>query len=185
MQTLIKIDLKTLHMELTLSDLAVLGQTLFFLNMIIDVVKWEFMFQYWNCLYYILLIVYTVCKWFLWNSLFLDEKKTYFDLIRVICFKPPSILRIINLLTTNSAYLLYTVWMYVWERMCVENIVAVLLLSWGWDCFLWSHMHTSFFNELGFTVENCSATHHEGVKHIYIYIYIATVSDILNYISQV
>ncbi len=103
------------------------------------------------------------------DSLFLDEKKTYFDLIRVICFKPPSILRIINLLTTNSAYLLYTVWMYVWERMCVENIVAVLLLSWGWDCFLWSHMHTSFFNELGFTVENCSATHHEGFKHIYSY----------------
>lgn len=136
--------------------------------MIIDVVKWEFMFQYWNCLYYILLFVHTECKWFLWNSLFLDEKKTYFDLIRVICFKPPSILRIINLLTTNSAYLLYTVWMYVWERMCGEYCCRIAAL-WGWDCFLWSHMHTSFFNELGFTVENCSATHHEGFKHIYSY----------------
>lgn len=156
------------------------GQTLFLLNMTIDDVKWEFMFQYWNCLYYILLFVHTECKWFLWNSLFLDEKKTYFDLIRVICFKPPSILRIINLLTTNSAYLLYTVWMYVWERMCGEYCCRIAAL-WGWDCFLWSHMHTSFFNELGFTVENCSATHHEGFKHIYI----ATVSDILNYISQV
>lgn len=130
------------------------------------------MFQYWNCLYYIyiLLSVNTVCKLFLWNSLFFRQKKAYFDLIRVICFKPPYILRTINLLTTNCAYLLYKGWMYVWERMCVESgeYCCRIAALWRWGLFfIASHMHTSFFSLVGFTGENCSATHHEGFKCIY------------------
>lgn len=72
----------------------------------------------------------------------------------------------INLLTTNCAYLLYKGWMYVELRDYCYHIAA--LRGWGLF-FIVSHMHTSFFNLVGFTVENCSATHHEGFKRIYSY----------------
>lgn len=88
---------------------------------------------------YILLSVNTVCKLFLWNSLFFRQKKAYFDLIRVICFKPPYILRTINLLTTNCAYLLYKGWMYAWERMCVESgeYCCRIAALWRWGLFFY------------------------------------------------
>lgn len=110
-----------------------------------------FMLQYWKCLlfiYYILSSVYIVCKLFIWNSLFLERKKnTYFDLIRVICFKRPYILRIINVLTTNCAYLLYKGWMYVWERMCVElgEYCCHVAALWGWGLFLLCRICTPLF----------------------------------------
>lgn len=61
-----------------------------------------FSFFYPFIVYYYLYILYAN-----YSSEIVYFLERYFDLIRVICFKHPCILRIINLLTTNRAYLLY------------------------------------------------------------------------------